>query len=103
MVEAGFAAANRKETVNILGAAVGMLRMSPWVETPKAERDALIFEAVKLAVDNGADLNTLNTDGHTPLDAAKTLGIKPVIDYLTEKGAKPGTTPPQTPGRGRGR
>jgi uncharacterized protein len=104
VAEQAFGSVPRKEMVNALGAAVGMLRVTPWVEIPREQREALTLEAVKLAVEGGSDVNLVNTDGRTPLDAAKSLGYKSVIDYLTEKGAKGGVAPAtQTPGRGRGR
>jgi hypothetical protein len=71
-------------------AATGMLRVSPWVEVPRAEREALTLETVKLAVELGADVNTVNTDGRTALDAAKTLRYDSVVKFLTGKGAKSG-------------
>ena len=40
---------------------------------PRAEREALTLEAVKLAVELGVDVNAANTDGRTALDAAKAL------------------------------
>jgi uncharacterized protein len=102
MAEQAFAAAQRKENVNAVGAAVGMLRVLSWVEIPRGQREALMLEAVKIAVENGADVNLENTDGRRPLDLAKALEFKSVVDYLTEKGAKPGSAPPPAPGRGRG-
>ena len=38
------------------------------------------------------DLNALNTDGRTALDAAKTLRYDSVVKYLEGKGAKAGET-----------
>jgi ankyrin repeat protein len=52
-------------------------------------------------VELGADLNTANTDGRTALDAAKSLKYGSVVNFLVEKGAKPGTATPAT-GRGDG-
>jgi ankyrin repeat protein len=91
VAEQGFGQTERKETVNALMAAVGMIRVNPWVEIPRGEREALALETVKLAVESGADLNLANTDGRTALDAAKGLRYQSVVDYLTEKGAKAGT------------
>ncbi len=103
VAEQGFGGVSRKENVNALMAAVGMLRASPWVEVEKFDREALTLEAVKLAVEMGADLNLVNTDGRTALDAAKALRYPSVVDFLTEKGAKAGA-PAATPGgRGGGR
>jgi ankyrin repeat protein len=71
-------------------AATGILRVSPWVEVPRAEREGLTLEAVKLTVELGADLNAVNTDGRTALDGAKTLRYDTVVKFLTGKGAKAG-------------
>lgn len=89
--EQGFGGVQRKETVNAVMAAVGMLRVVPWVEVEKFDREALTLEAVKIAVEQGADVNLANTDGRTALDAAKALRYQSVVDFLTGKGAKPGT------------
>ena len=91
VAEKGFGQVEQKETVNALMAAVGMIRVNPWVEIPRGEREALTLETVKLAVESGSDLNLANTDGRTALDAAKGLKYQSVVDYLTEKGAKAGT------------
>jgi uncharacterized protein len=88
--EQGFGGVPRKETVSAAMAAVGMLRVLPWVEPEKFDREALTLESVKLAVELGADLNLVNTDGRTALDAAKALRFQSVVDYLVSKGAKPG-------------
>jgi ankyrin repeat protein len=68
------------------------------------------LEAVKIAVEQGADVNLVNTDGRTALDAAKALRFQSVVDYLTAKGAKPGVPgaksndrPSRDAGRGGGR
>jgi ankyrin repeat protein len=90
IAERGFGQAKRSETVTPLMAATGMLRISPWVDVPRAGREALTLEAVKLAVELGADLNTVNTDGRTALDAAKTLRYDSVVKFLAGKGAKSG-------------
>jgi ankyrin repeat protein len=90
VAEQGFGQAPRKETVNMLMAAVGMLRVNPWVELEKLDREAATLETVKLAVELGADLNLVNTDGRTALDAAKALRYQSVVDFLVAKGAKAG-------------
>jgi uncharacterized protein len=101
--EQGFGTAQHKETVNAVGAAVGMLRVTPWVQAERLDREALTLESVKLAVESGADLNLVNTDGRTALDAAKALRFQSVVDYLVAQGAKAGA-PAATPGgRGGGR
>jgi ankyrin repeat protein len=89
--EQGFGGVQRKENVNAVMAAVGMLRVVPWVEVEKFDREALTLEAVKIAEEQGAEVNLVNTDGRTALDAAKALRYQSVVDFLTAKGAKPGT------------
>ncbi len=91
VAEQGFGAAPRKETATALMAATGIIRVAPWVEPERAEREALTLETVKLAVELGSDLNTANTDGRTALDGAKALKYDSVVSFLVGKGAKPGT------------
>lgn len=102
VAEQGFGGVSRKETVNAVGAAMGMLRLTPWVELERLDREAMTLEAAKIAVELGADVNLQDTDGRTPLDAAKALRFQSVVDFLTEKGAKPGV-PGAKPSDSRGR
>ncbi|HEY7339178.1 MAG TPA: ankyrin repeat domain-containing protein [Bryobacteraceae bacterium] len=62
-----------------------------WVPPPRAEREALTLETVKLAVELGIDVNAKSNDGRTALDGARSLKYDSVVQYLLEKGAKPGT------------
>jgi ankyrin repeat protein len=103
VAEQGFGGVSRKENVNALMAAVGMLRASPWVELERADREAVTLETVKLAVELGADLTLANTDGRTALDAAKGLRYESVVNFLAEKGAKAGAPSAAPAGRGGGR
>jgi ankyrin repeat protein len=80
---------HRKEVTTALMAAVGMGGGEAWVEVDRAEREALILEAVELAAGRGVDVNAANTDGRTALDAAKTLKYERVVRFLLEKGARP--------------
>ncbi|HTA47376.1 MAG TPA: ankyrin repeat domain-containing protein [Bryobacteraceae bacterium] len=91
VAEQGFGAVERKETVGPVAAATGILRASPWVEIPREQREPLMLETVKLAVELGADVNLADTDGRTPLDAAKAAKYQSVVDFLESKGAKAGT------------
>jgi len=100
IAEQGFGGVSRKENVNALMAATGMLRANAWVDVPKSEREALTLETVKVAVELGADLNLVNTDGRTALDAAKALRYQSVVDFLTAKGAKAGNPSAAPAGRG---
>jgi len=89
----------RRETLTPLMAAVGMGGGgSPWVEIDRNQRESLTLETVKLTLELGSDVNAVNNDGRTALDAAKALRFASVVSYLEEKGAKPGTG--QNPGRG---
>jgi ankyrin repeat protein len=54
--------------------------------SPEEEKSAL--EAVKLAVELGADPNISDESGQTPLHAASYIGSDAIIQYLVEKGAK---------------
>jgi ankyrin repeat protein len=71
-----------------------------WVPAPRAEREALTLETVKLAVELGIDVNAMSNDGRTALDGARALKYDSVVQYLLEKGAKSGTGAP-TPARRR--
>ena len=98
--EREFGKASRKETVNAVMAATGMLRVSPWVELDRGSREAATLESVKIAVELGPDVNLVNTDGRTALDAAKALRYESVVTFLVEKGAKAGVPPATPAGRG---
>ena len=54
-------------------------------ESPGTEAEAL--EAVKLAVELGADVNAANAIGFTALHGAAIRGANSVIQFLVEKGA----------------
>jgi len=83
-----------------LMAALGMGGGRDWAPVDRNAKEALTFEAVKIAVEAGVDLNIENTyDKRTALDAAKGLRYNGVVAYLEEKGAKGGSAPP-APQRG---
>ncbi len=89
----GRAYEHRYDATTALMAAVGMGGGgNAWVPADRSQREALALETVKLAVDLGVDVNAMNTDGRTALDAAKTLKYETVVAYLVSKGAKPGVT-----------
>jgi ankyrin repeat protein len=50
----------------------------------------LILESAKLAIELGVDVNAVNTDGRTALDAARALKLESVVNLLVEKGAREG-------------
>jgi ankyrin repeat protein len=82
----------RKETTNALMAAAGVGAGDPWVDVPKPQREALVLDTVKLALELGVDVNGANVDGRTAIDGAKTLKYDSVVAFLAEHGAKPGPT-----------
>ena len=89
---------HRKETTTAVMAAAGMGGGGrPWTEIQRGQREALVLEAVKVAVELGVDVNAANTDGRTALDSAKALKFDSVVAFLTEKGAKPGTPKARLP------
>jgi len=81
---------HRTEATTALMAATGMGGGTAWAQPARSEREALTLEAVKLAVELGADVNAANTDGRTALDGAKALRYETVVTFLLEKGAKSG-------------
>ena len=46
------------------------------------------LDAVKAAVESGADVNELNADGQTAMHMAAFTGADNVVEYLSSKGAK---------------
>jgi ankyrin repeat protein len=82
--------AHRTETTTALMAATGMGGGTAWVQPARGEREALTLEAVKLAAELGVDVNAVNTNGRTALDAATAAKYASVVAFLTEHGARPG-------------
>ena len=80
----------RTDATTAVMAAVGMGGGEAWIEVDRREREALILDAVKLALELGGDVNAANTDGRTALDAAKALKYDAVTRLLVEKGARSG-------------
>jgi ankyrin repeat protein len=80
--------APRTEATTALHAAVGVGGGVAWTQPDPSEREPLMLDAVKIAVDAGADVNAANADGRTALAAAKALGYQSVVDFLTSKGAR---------------
>ena len=86
----GTAFRRRTEVTTAVMAAVGMGGGEAWIEVDRSEREPLILDAVKLALDLGVDVNAANTDGRTALDAARALKYDAVAGVLLEKGARSG-------------
>jgi len=81
----------KHETTTAVMAALAMGgRVTPWVAPGRGGREAVTLETVKLAVELGVDVNVVEHDGRTALDAAKALKYETVVKYLTEKGAVSG-------------
>ncbi len=59
-----------------------------WIPVPKAQRETLALESVKLAAELGVDVNAANTDGRTALDAAQSLKYQSVAQFISDKGGK---------------
>lgn len=98
VAEQGFGAKDRTEEANTVLAATGFGggNVLPWIPVPRAEQEAQALEAVKTALELGADINAPANDGRTALDQANNMGYKTVVSFLVEKGAKAGS------GAGRG-
>ena len=83
----------RTQATTALMAALGVGGGRAWIRPGREELESLIVESVKLALELGVDVNAVNTDGRTALDAAR--GLPLVVKLLLEKGATPGL-PPQS-------
>jgi uncharacterized protein len=84
----GTAFRRRTDVTTAVMGAVGMGGGEAWIEIDRGEREALILEAVKLALELGVDVNAANVDGRTALDAARALKYDAVARLLVEKGAR---------------
>ena len=80
----------RTQVTTAVMAAVGMGGGVAWVQPPRAERESLMLDSVTIAVEQGADVNAVNSDGRTALDAARALKIESVVKYLADHGARSG-------------
>ena len=80
----------RTQATTALMAAVGVGGGRAWVQPDWHQLEALILESVKLAIELGADVNAVNSDGRTALDAAKAFKLESVAKFLVEKGAREG-------------
>jgi uncharacterized protein len=77
----------RKERTTAIMAALGVGGGTAWVPIDRAERDTLILETVRVAVELGADVNTASIDGRTALDSARAQKYDAVAAFLLERGA----------------
>lgn len=81
----------RSHVTTTVMAATGMGGGAPWGQPDRTQREALMLEAVAIAVEQGVDVNAANTDGRTALDAARALKFERVATFLLEHGARAGT------------
>ena len=80
--------APRTQVTTAVMAAVGMGGGVAWVQPNRLEREKLMLESVMLAVERGVDVNAVNSDGRTALDAARALKFESVVKFLTDRGAR---------------
>ena len=81
----------RSQTTNALMAATGMGGGGPWVPARAAgARGARRWSPSSWPLELGVDVNGVNDDGRTALDAAQGLRYESVAKFLVEKGAKAG-------------
>ena len=73
---------------NAVSAAAGIGGGAAWVQPDRREREALMLEAMTLAVEQDVDVNLENTDGRTALDAARAQKFERVVKFLVDHGAK---------------
>ena len=78
----------RTQVTTAVMAAVGMGGGVAWVQPNRAEREQLMLESVTIAADQGVDINAVNSDGRTALDAARALKFESVVKFLTSRGAR---------------
>ncbi len=80
----------RTHVTTAVMAAVGMGGGVAWVQPNRVDREKLMLESVMLAVEQGVDINAVNRDGRTALDAARALKLESVVKFLTDRGARAG-------------
>jgi ankyrin repeat protein len=78
----------RTHVTNTVMAAAGIGGGVAWVQPARAEREGLMLEAIRIAVEQGVDVNAADTDGRTALDAARALKFERVAAFLEEHGAR---------------
>lgn len=77
----------RAERTSAIMAALGMGGGTAWLPIDRANRDALVLDAVKVAVELGADINVGSVDGRTALDSARAQKYTAVAAFLEARGA----------------
>jgi ankyrin repeat protein len=84
----------RTQATTAVMAALGIGGGRAWAQPDRAQREALMLESVKLAIDLGVDVNAVNTDGRTALDVARAFKLESVAKFLVDQGAKEGKKGP---------
>jgi ankyrin repeat protein len=77
----------RRDRTTAVMAALGMGGGTAWIPVDRGERDALLLDTVKLAVELGADVNVSSTDGRTALDSARAQKQTAIVEFLESRGA----------------
>jgi ankyrin repeat protein len=79
-----------EESTTALMAALGMAARGAqgWIPPERGEIDALRLEAVMVAVELGVDVNAVDNQGRTALDAAMALEDEAIVEFLVEHGAR---------------
>jgi ankyrin repeat protein len=80
----------RTQITTAVMAAAGMGGGLAWVQPNRRDREALMLESITIAADQGVDLNAVNADGRSALDAARALKFERVVTFLTGRGARSG-------------
>jgi ankyrin repeat protein len=93
----------RQERTTAVMAALNMGGGVGWMPIDRAQRDDLVLETVKVAIELGGDVNAASTDGRTALDSASAQKYDAVVAFLKEKGAMPGTGGAPATGKPRAR
>lgn len=71
-----------------ISAALGVGGGRAWVDAPAGDREAMIAETVRTAVELGVDVNAVANDGKTALDIAKQRKYESVVALLQQNGAR---------------
>ena len=82
---------HREDRTTAAMAALGMGGGTAWVTLEPAERNRLVTESVKVAVELGVDLAVASTDGRTALDSARAQKYDAVVSFLESQSARAGS------------
>jgi ankyrin repeat protein len=82
----------RSYLTNAVSAAAGIGGGVAWVQPDRRERETLMLETMTLALEHGIDVNLVNADGRTALDAARAQKFERVVKFLIDHGARTGVS-----------